>query len=275
MPITVTPLDAPLGAEISGVDVRNITSADAKAIFDAYIKHHVVLLRGPVVDDAELVEVGKCFGEIEKARFKSPLTTRDDIMVISNIREDGKLLGSLPDGEMAFHFDRVHQKKPCRGAALHAIEIPREGGDTCFANMTRAYETLPEATKRRLEGLTALNAFTYGSTQPGQKEDAEKGPHAHHPVVRTIPQTGKKALYVSRLMTDRVNGLSPAESRALIDELCGHIEQDKFIYQHKWQVGDIVVWDNRCTSHARTDFSDKERRLMKRVTISDDAAPTH
>ena len=273
MPVSVKPLDAPLGAEISGVDVRNITAADSKAIFDAYIKHHVVVVHGPVIDDAELVQFGKCFGDIEEARFKSPLTTRDDIMVISNIREDGKLLGSLPDGEMAFHFDRIHQKKPCRGAALHAIEIPQEGGDTCFANMVKAYETLPEPTKKRLEGLTALNAFTYGSTQPGMKDDAEKGPHAHHPVVRTIPQTGKKALYVSRLMTDRINGLSPQASRALIDELCDHIEQPKFIYQHKWKVGDIVVWDNRCTSHARTDFSDKERRLMKRVTISDDAIP--
>ena len=273
MPVTAKPLDAPLGVEISGLDVRNITPADSKFIFDAWMKHHVVLVRGPVIDDAELVAFGKCFGDIEEARFKSPLTSRPDIMVISNIREDGKVLGSLPDGEMAFHFDRIHQQKPCRGAALHAIEIPQEGGDTCFANMVTAYETLPDATKRRLEGLTALNAFTYGSTQPDQKQDVTAGPHANHPVVRTIPQTGKKALYVSRLMTDRINGLSPSESRALIDELCDHIEQKKFIYQHKWKIGDIIVWDNRCTSHARTDFSDKERRLMKRVTISDDVVP--
>lgn len=273
MSITVKPLDAPLGAEISGVDARAISPADRKAIFDAWMKYHVVVVHGPVIHEDDLVEYAKSFGEIEAARFHSPLTKRDDIMVISNIREDGKLLGSLPDGEMAFHFDRIHQKKPCRGAALHALEIPREGGDTCFANMVLAYETLPEATKKRLVGLTALNAFTYGSTQPEMKGDPTKGPHAHHPVVRTIPQTGRKALCVSRLMTERINELPEAESRALLDELCDHVEQPKFIYQHKWKVGDIVVWDNRATSHARTDFSDKERRLMKRVTISDDAVP--
>ena len=273
MTITVTPLDAPLGAEISGIDLHNITLADKKAIFDAWMRYHVVVVHGPVIHEDDLVEYAKCFGEIEGARFKSPLTRRDDIMVISNIREDGVLLGSLPDGEMAFHFDRIHQKKPCRGASLHALEIPREGGDTCFANMVLAYETLPEATKKRLVGLTALNAFTYGSTQPDMKGDPAKGPHAHHPVARTIPQTGRKALCVSRLMTERINELPEEESRALLDELCDHVERPENIYQHKWRVGDIVVWDNRATSHARTDFSDRERRLMKRVTIADDAAP--
>ena len=269
MAITVKPLDAPLGAEISGFDPRHATPADRKTIFDAWMKYHVLVVHGAVIDDADLVDYSKSFGGIEKARFKSPLTTRDDIMVISNIRQDGKLVGSLPDGEMAFHFDRIHQTTPCRGASLHGIEIPHEGGDTCFANMVLAYDTLSDAMKKRLEGLTALNAFTYGSTQPEMKGDPTKGPHAFHPVVRVIPQTGRKALCVSRLMTERIEGMPEKESRALIDELCDHAEQPRFVYQHKWKVGDIVTWDNRATAHARTDFSDKERRLMKRVTIED------
>jgi taurine dioxygenase len=137
--------------------------------------------------------------------------------------------------------------------------------------MVRAYETLPEATTKRIEGLNALNTFTYGATKPGGKD--ELGPHAIHPIVRRIPETGKKSLYVCRLMTDHIVDMPADESRALINELCDHIENTGLIYAHQWKVGDIIVWDNRCTSHARTDFSDKERRLMKRVTIGDTVPP--
>jgi taurine dioxygenase len=272
MTIAVKPLDGPLGAEISGLDVRKITEADSKALLEAFNQYHVLVVHGPTINDDELVEFGKCFGLIEKARKKSPLSHRDDIMVISNIRQDGELVGSLPDGEMSYHFDRIHQAQPCKGAALHGLEIPAEGGDTCFANMVRAYETLPEATKKRIEGLKALNTFTYGATKRDSKTD-ELGPHAIHPIVRRIPETGKKALYVCRLMTDSIVGMGEQESQELLTELCDHIENTGLIYQHKWKVGDIVVWDNRCTSHARTDFSDKERRLMKRVTIGDTIPP--
>lgn len=272
MTISVKAMDAACGAEISGLDVRNITPEVSKAVLDAFLQYHVLVVHGPTITDAELVEFGKIFGPIEKARVKSPLSERDDIMVISNIRQNGELVGSLPDGEMSYHFDRIHQKQPCKGAALHGLEIPSEGGDTLFANMVRAYETLPEATKQKLEGLQALNTFTYGATSKDVKQ-AELGPHAIHPVVRRIPETGKKALYVCRLMTDRIVDMPEAESRALIDELCDHIESPELTYAHKWKVGDILVWDNRCTSHARTDFSDKERRLMKRVTIGDTVPP--
>ena len=271
MTISVKPLDGPLGAEIRGLDARNITAEDRQALLDAFNAYHLLIVHGPTITDEQLVEFGKSFGHIEKARKKSPLSDRDDIMVISNIRQDGELVGSLPDGEMSYHFDRIHQAQPCKGAALHGLEIPSEGGDTCFANMVRAYETLPEATKKRIEGLKALNTFTYGATKRDSKD--ELGPHAIHPVVRRIPETGKKALYVCRLMTDSIVGLPEDESAALITELCDHIENTGLIYQHKWTVGDIVVWDNRCTSHARTDFSDKERRLMKRVTIGDTVPP--
>ena len=271
MTITVKPLDAPLGAEIIGLDARNITPEDQKVIFDAFLKYHILVLHDQKLTDAQLVEFGKCFGTIEKSRIVSPLSGRDDIMVISNIRADGKPLGQLPDGEMAFHFDRIHQKQPCRAAALMAVEVPGEGGDTLFSNMVLAYETLPEATKQKIGGRTALNTFSYGATAPDQR--ASEGPKAEHPVARTIPETGKKALYVCRLMSDKVSGLDEAESRKLLDELCDHAENPRFVYTHKWKVGDIVVWDNRATQHARTDFPETDRRLMKRVTIGDDKPP--
>ena len=270
--LKVTPLDAPLGAEITVLDLGHIGPDDADVLRRAFLEHHLLVLRDQKISEADLVEFGKVFGTIEKARLVSPLSGRDDIMVISNIREDGKPLGQLPDGEMSFHIDRLHQKIPCKAAALLAVEIPESGGDTCFSNNVRAYETLDEATKTKVDGLTALHTFTYGSTQPEQKS-AEAGPQASHPVVRRIPETGKKSLFLCRLMTDRIDGLSAAESRALIDQLCDHMEQPRFVYTHKWRVGDILVWDNRCTCHARTDFSETERRLMKRVTIGDDVAP--
>ena len=272
MPITVTPTGAALGAFVTGFDARQITPEDARALNDAFLKHHVIVLRDQHLTDAEQVEFGKCFGEIEKARYISPLSGRDDIMVISNIRsDDGKPLGQLPDGEMSFHFDRIHQAKPCRGAALYCIETPSEGGDTCFSNMVMAYEALPEATKAKLAGKVAVNSFSYTATSRDMKD--QDGPRATHPIVRTIPETGKKSLYLCRLMTDRIEGMPEAESNALLDDLCDHIENPRFIYQHKWRVGDILVWDNRCTCHARTDFSGAERRLMKRVTIGDNAMP--
>jgi taurine dioxygenase len=272
MAVTATPLDAPLGAEIFGLDPGNIGPADAQALRDAFLRHHVLVVHGSTIGDDDLVRFGECFGPLEPARNQSPLSSRPEVWVVSNIRMDGKLVGALPDGEMSFHFDRIHQKQPNKAGVLHAIEIPSQGGDTLFANMCRAYETLPDKTKQRIECLTARNIYEYGSVAVGGPISAD-APRAIHPVVRKIPETGRKALYVCRLMTDRINELDPQESRALIDELCDHVEDQKFVYQHKWRIGDIVIWDNRCTSHARTDFGASERRLLKRVTVSDNVPP--
>jgi len=273
MPVNVTPMGAPLGAEITGLDIRNLTPQEARALNEAFLEHHVIVLRDQRPTDQQLVDFAKSFGGVKKSRFVSPLSGHEEIMVISNIREDGKPLGQLPDGEMWFHIDQIYTPQPCRGAALHAVEIPSAGGDTCYANNVMAYETLPESMRKRLDGLTARHSFQYGATVVAGKTAAEL-PHHSHPLVRTIPETGRKSISVCRLMTDRINELPEDESRALLDELCDHVEQTRFVYQHQWRVGDILVWDNRCTSHARTDFSESERRLMKRVTIADDAVPT-
>ncbi|MBM3606885.1 MAG: TauD/TfdA family dioxygenase [Alphaproteobacteria bacterium] len=265
-------LDAPLGAEIRGLDVRQMTRGDAQALNRALLDHHVLLLRDQRPSDQQLVDFGTSFGEIKTSRFVSPLSGHNQIMVISNIREDGKPLGQLPDGEMWFHIDQIYTPQPCRGAALFALEIPGKGGDTCWSNNVRAYDDLPSAMKKRLEGLTALHSFQYGATTADARKD-ENRPRHSHPLVRRIPETGKRALTVCRLMTDRINEVPEEESRELIAELCDHLEQPKYVYKHKWRTGDILVWDNRCTSHARTDFSETERRLMKRVTIADNAVP--
>lgn len=275
MNLSVKPLDAPLGAEIGGFDIDAIDDGTAEEIRQAWYRYQVLIVRNDkILSDDSLVNFGRCFGGIENARKRSPLASRPEIMVISNIRRDGEALGALPDGELSFHYDRVHQEKPNKAGVLHAVEIPSRGGDTRFGNMYFAYEALAPDMQRRLEGLKALNTYEYGTTTPGAKHLSESAPTAVHPVVRTIPETGRKALYVSRLMTDRIAGLPEAESRALLEQLSDHCEQPQFIYTHRWRVGDLLIWDNRCVTHARTDFPANERRLLKRVTVGDTLPPS-
>jgi taurine dioxygenase len=262
-----------LGAEVSGIDLRRIDADAAEALRRAWLEHQVIVVRGQTLTEDELVAFGACFGRIEKARRLSPLASRQEIMVISNIRENGKALGALPDGEMAWHFDRIHQKVPNKAGVLYAVEVPSRGGETRFASMCRAYERLPETTRARLSGLTALSTYQYGETQADKKQLAQDAPSAVHPVVRTVPETGRKALYVCRLMTDRIMELSDGESRALLEQLFDHVERPEFAYEHEWRPGDVLIWDNRCVAHARNDFDERERRLLKRVTVGDDAGP--
>jgi taurine dioxygenase len=273
MTLTVRPLDAALGAQIIGLDVRNISPTSAVALHDAFLKHHLLVIRDQAIADADLVKLGECFGAIGKSRMVSPLSGRDDIMVISNIREDGKPVGQLPDGEMAFHIDQIYRETPAKGAALHAVEIPDAGGDTMFSNNVAAYEALSPALQKRLEGLLATHSFQYGETQRENRDEAQERPHFTHPLVRRIPENDKRSLSVCRLMTDQIEGLSEDDSRALIAELCDVLENPANVYSHQWRVGDTLIWDNRCTSHARTDFPSTQRRLMKRVTIKDTIAP--
>lgn len=274
MPFSIRPLSSVIGAEAVGFDPRDFTDADRDALQQAWYQHLVMLIRSPkVLSDNEFVTFMSRMGQIENARKLSPLSTRQEVMIISNIRENGELVGALPDGELSFHFDRVHQKKPTRATVLHAIEIPDKGGETCFANMYAAYDALPDTVKKKIDGRHALNTYEYGATSAGVKKIDEDAPTAVHPVVRTIPETGRKSLFVSRLMTDKIIGLPEDESRALLNLISDHCEQPQFIYQHRWQVGDILMWDNRCSTHARMDFDSSQRRLMKRIALADAVVP--
>lgn len=274
MAITFRPLSPAIGAEAVGFDPRNFSDAERDAFNQAWYQHLVMLIRCPkVLSDDEFVAFMARMGTIENARKLSPLSTRQEVMIISNIRENGQLVGALPDGELSFHFDRVHQKKPTRATALHAIEIPDKGGETCFANMYSAYDTLPDAIKVKIEGRKALNTYDYGATSAAAKKIDEEAQHAIHPVVRTIPETGRKSLFVSRLMTDRIIDMPDEESRELLNLISDHCEQPQLIYQHQWRVGDILMWDNRCSTHARKDFDGSQRRLMKRIALADAVVP--
>ena len=276
--IDIRPLSPALGAEIRGLDLtREIDDAAFAIIEQAWRDHLVLLFRAQNLSEDDQVRFARRFGALQSRprpaamRAEGGEVRHPEIMLVSNIRKDGKLIGSLPDGEMQFHSDMCYIATPAKGTFLYAIEIPSVGGDTLFLNTYKAYETLPADIKARIDGHRALNVFLYGSTsREGNKPDFSVHPNHVHPMVRTHPDTGRKALFINRLMTWSIEGMDEAESAALLGRLFDHMERPDFIYGHKWRVGDLLLWDNRCTLHARTDFSDQERRLLRRVVIQGD-----
>lgn len=272
--IAIAPLHPALGAEIGGFDITRIGTDTAQEIIQAWHRYLVLIVRDQDISEDDHIDFARCFGHVEQARTRSPLASRPEIMIISNIKQNGEYVGRLPVGEMAFHSDRVHQEIPNKAGVLYAVDVPEVGGNTRFLNMYLAYEALSRKMKERIEGLRALNTYDYGTTQAAEKQSTEGAPTVIHPVVRTIPETGRKALFISRLMTDRIIGLPESESRQLLDELLEHCEQPRFIYEHRWRKRDLLIWDNRCVLHARTDFDPTARRLLKRVTVGDSIRPS-
>ena len=263
------PLSPALGVEIVGIDLRHgIDDQTFSQILAAWHEHLVILLRDQELTEEDEVRFAERFGLPAVIHTKQFVRNHPAVMLISNIREDGRPIGALPDGEMHFHTDQCHQERPAMASMLYAIEVPSTGGNTIFANGYKAYETLSADIKRRIDSRKALNAYDYDSAATKRGTRLKEGvPSYAHPVVRTHPATGRKALYVNRLMTVRIEELPERESEELLAFLFDHQERREFIYEHAWRPGDLVMWDNRCTLHARTDFNPQERQLMWRVTI--------
>lgn len=269
---SIHPVAAPLGAEIRDIDLREPCDADTvAALRAAWLDRLVLVFRDQDIGEDDQVRFAEYFGETVGARSKDRADGGDRrLMLISNIRENGEPIGLLPDGELMFHSDSVFLEKPLMGAMLYAEEIPSTGGNTMFANMYDAYDALPEDLQDRLTGLRAVNIFDYETQVRTGRFDRATAPHATHPAVRTHPETGRKALYVNRLMTEEFVGLAPDDSDALLSEVLAHAENRDHVYEHVWRVGDLVMWDNRCTQHARKDFPGHERRLLRRVGLEGD-----
>jgi taurine dioxygenase len=269
VPLAVRALSPALGAEIIGIDLRRpLNDAAFAQVLAAWHEHLVILCRHQTLSEDDEVRFAERFGPPAIIHTKQFVRGHPAVMLISNIREDGKPIGALPDGEMQFHTDQCHQERPAMASMLYAIEVPSAGGNTLFANGYRAYETLPGEVKRRIEGRKALNVYDYDNAATKRGSELRPGvPSYAHPVVRTHPATGRKALYVNRLMTVRIEGMPPGESDELLAFLFAHQERREFVYEHVWRPGDLLMWDNRCTLHARTDFPSDQRRLMRRVTI--------
>jgi taurine dioxygenase len=278
--LDIAPLSKHIGAEIRGLDLREKLDAETIGrIHQAWLDHSVLLFRGQKLEQEDLLRVTEYFGSIgplgRPPKFfpKGYSRLLPNIMMISNIRENGETIGALPDGEMHFHHDMIHHEIPHNGTLLYSLEIPSYGGDTLFASGYAAYDTLDPAIKAKLEGRRAYHHYDYGSMQRG-KAGIGATAAASHPVFRTHEETGRKAIYVNRLMTVGIEGMSQEESDPLLEALFDHSEKPEFIYRHVWKVGDLLIWDNRCSTHARDDFPSDQRRLMLRTTVQGTVRPS-
>jgi len=269
------------GAEISGVDLsKPVPQETIEEIYKIFLDHCMILFRDQQLTQDDLVRATNQFGRI--ARYDRPVDLQSEtqrrtlpqVMLITNIREDGKPIGALPDGEMWFHHDMIHSETPHKATLLYSVEVPTWGGNTLFSNLYAAYEALPERLKSLLQGRQALNAFNYGSRFKGDPEGLSTRKQAVHPALYRHEETGRTAIYVDRLMTHNLIGLPEDESDAALEEICDHIEKEEFVYEHVWRKNDLLMWDNRSSIHARKDFPADQIRLMWRTTLMGDARPT-
>lgn len=267
--LEVRPLSPALGGEIAGVNLGEpLSGVVFERILRAWHDHLVILFRDQKLSERQQWEFGTRFGPLAATRFRELEAGQEGVVYVTNIRKDGKPAGILPDGEMQFHSDQCYREQPSQGTMLYAIDIPAQGGNTLFANCYKAYEALSESVKRRIDGMKALNVYDYNANPTERGRVISDGAQTWvHPVVRTHPATRRKALYVNRLMTARIEGLPPEESDRLLNMLFDHAEQRQFIYEHVWRPGDVLMWDNRCTMHARTDFDPAQVRKLRRVTL--------
>ena len=281
MGITVIPRHPALGAEIRGVDLRRpMDEATRAAVYDAWMKHLVVVFPDQKITDQEHVAFTRHFGEPE-IFHQTSLHLRSDrvreIFLVSNVDENGRLLKPSDSGQKQlssarqWHTDSSYRPMPSMGSLLHGIEISRTGGITQFINMYMVHDELPERLKKQVEGRKARHDFgmlhrLVGNPPPSKSEQAAMPP-VWHPMVRRHPVTGRKSLFVSSIYNDQIEGLDERAAHRLIEELSEFAAQPKYMYRHEWAPHDVLMWDNRCTVHAVTPHDPAERRVMHRTTI--------
>lgn len=278
--IKVIPSGKALTADVEGVDLREpLDDRTLKTILDAWSEHLVLRFRGQQLTDPDLERFSARLGKLDPAPIYTAGTRvnvdSDFVTVISNVKVDGKPIGDLGDGESLWHTDMSYNPIPPMASALYALEIPNSGGETGFNNMYLAYETLPDNLKRRIDGLQCKHDASRNSTggRRGDYPDVaspKEAPGAVHPLVRTHPVTGRDALFLGRRLNAYIMGLELEESEALLDKLWAHATQDAFTWYQEWQVGDLVLWDNRCVMHRRNAFDGSQRRIMHRTQIAGD-----
>ncbi len=279
--LDIRKLAAPLGAEIIGLDLRKtITAEEREAVLQAWYQYQVLVFRDQDLSPRDQVAFTACLGEPGRPRVPSRAAhdmIRDlppEIMIVSNVRIDGKPLGLPHDGEMWFHSDMCYVEVPHKATLLYAVDLPSRGGHTLFADMYGAYENLPDRLKLHLAGCRARHIHDYKRTaRPSTDVDLTEVGNFAHPVFVTHPETGRKALYVNRLMTAWIEDFDAQESEDVLEQLFAISEDPALIYEHVWQSGDLVMWDNRSVIHARTEYPDEERRLLRRTTIRGDERP--
>jgi taurine dioxygenase len=280
--IDIVPTGAALGAEVRGIDLKSLGERQFAALKRAWHQHEVILLRGQTLSDQDLIAFSRRFGDLDWApvqetgrRFVEGLP---EIYIVSNVTVNGQPIGSLGAGEAVWHTDMSYLEVPPMASMLYALEVPPAGGNTSFCSMYAVYEALPSQLKQRIANLKIKHDGTYNSggyLRQGvtATDDPRTSPGAVHPLVCTHPDTGRRMLYLGRRRNAYLTGLELPESEALLDELWQFVENPEFAWEHVWRVGDLVLWDNRCTMHRRDPFDAASRRVMHRTQIKGNASP--
>ena len=282
MAISIRQLSQTFGAEIADVDLSQpIGDETFNKILDAFHTYSVLVFRDQKISSEQHIAFSRRFGDLEIHMLKSSLLPRyDEILVVSNVVEEGGPRGAYSAGQF-WHSDLSYKECPSLGSLLHAIEVPAEGiGNTEFADMTAAYNGLSEEMKQRIDGLKSVHRYrSIGARKVGllvddpnlkHSMDQVRVPDMAHPIVRTHPATGRKALYVNEGLCVAIPDMPEDESTALLKELFVHSTRPEFKYSHKWRANDLVMWDNRCTIHRATPIESSVRRVMHRTTIRGD-----
>ena len=277
--VVARPTGAALGADIEGVDLAGPLSPEmVAAIKQAWGEHLVLRFRRQYLSDDDLMRFSRHFGELDWAPIAATNDApegREYIMVVSNVVEDGKAIGQLGAYEAIWHTDMSYVQEPPSASALYALEVPPEGGDTGFCNMYRAYETLPEELRRQIPRLLCRHDASRNSAGELRRgfvdaSDPSQTIGAEHPLLRTHPVTGRKALFLGRRRNAYIPGLRLADSEALLDTLWEYATKPESTWYQQWQAGDLILWDNRCVMHRRDAFDPATRRVMHRTQIKGD-----
>jgi alpha-ketoglutarate-dependent taurine dioxygenase len=283
MPVTVEPLTPTVGAKISGVNLAQLSDADFAPIEQAWNRYGALLFRDQRLTDDDLLAFSRRFGELDpppnQEHGRQSPEGYPDIYVVSNVLDEkGAPIGALGAGEAVWHTDMSYLLAPPDASMLYSLEVPPSGGDTWVLGMQAAWAALPDALKAKVRGRRIKHDGTYNSGGYLRKgvtptDDPHKAPGAWHPAVIAHPSTGAPSLYLGRRRNSYVEGLTPAESETLLDALWAHIERADLRYQHRWRVGDLLLWDNRSTMHRRDPFDNATRRVMHRTQIKGTVAP--
>jgi len=271
---------APLGAEVIGLDLSlPLATSDLARLHRAHLDYHVLVFRDQHITPAQQVEFSRHFGALQIHVLRNfQLPEQPEVLVISNIQQDGKPVG-LGDAGHFWHSDLSYKETPSLGSMLHAQELPAEGGDTLFANQHAAWDALPDDLKREVEGLQAEHWYLARYDELRQRNpyrpqltqaQIDEVRPVSHPVVRTHPETGRRALFVSEHFTTRILGVSAQRSRELLDLLFDYGTRAEHVYRHQWQPHDMVFWDNRSLMHLAAGCPDHLRRKLYRTTIEGD-----
>jgi taurine dioxygenase len=272
----VEPTEAVLGAEVHGVDLRTLDAETFAAIHRAWLDRQVLLFRGQQLADEDLVSFSRRFGDLDEAPVQETgqrfVEGHPEIYVVSNVVQDGVAIGSLGSGEAVWHTDMSYLIDPPKASVLYALEVPPHGGDTSFCSMYAAWDQVSETLRRRAEGLRVKHDGTYNSGGYARQgvtptDDPRTSPGTFHPLVFVHPETGRRSLYLGRRRNAYIEGLSLDDSNALLDEIWAEATRDSLTWRHQWRVGDLVLWDNRCTMHRRDAFDPAARRVMHRTQI--------